>query len=451
MATYESAESVFSTQQTGPVPRWQRKAMEAKGGDRFISDRSNMNMDACKFNLNSYGDSNAACSPSKAEFQRTMKANLMSEGDSKILALKQQAPKPKAGYQSDLNVLFSGNKENSARTVKSSTRHIPQAPDRILDAPELRPDFYLNLIEWSSQNIISVALGQQVYLWDATSGDINQLPFELSDPTDYVSSVSWVQDGKFLAVGTAESKCQIWDVQAQKKVRTLRCGPGRIAASAWNQHTLSTGSRGGDILNHDVRIQQHVTQTLQGHTQEVCGLKWDADGKYLASGGNDNIVNVWNARGAQHCNPITAHTAAVKALAWCPWQSNLLATGGGTADRSIVFSNVNTGATVNRIDTKSQVSSLVWNREHKQIISGHGYAENQLSIWNYPTMNKVTDLNGHTERILNMSASPDGQTIVSAAADETLRFWRCFAHDEKAKKKVRQGGATRSRLVPSLR
>ena len=380
-----------------------------------------------------------------------MRANLMSDGDSKILSLKTQAPKPKAGYQSDLGVLFTENKENSARVNRSSTRLIPQAPDRILDAPELRPDFYLNLIEWSSTNIISVALGQQVYLWNAGSGDISQLPFELSDPTDYVSSVSWVNDGKHLAVGTADAKVQIWDVEAQKKLRTLRCGEGRVAASAWNHHTLSTGSRSGDILNHDVRIQQHVTQTLQGHSQEICGLKWSNDGKYLASGGNDNVVNVWNERGTQHCAPITAHTAAVKALAWCPWQSNLLATGGGTADRSIVFSNVNTGACVNRIDTKSQVSSLLWNQEHKQIISGHGYAQNQLSIWNYPTMNKVTDLTGHSERILNMSMSPDGQTVVSASADETLRFWRCFAHDEKAKKKVRQGSAPRSRLTASLR
>lgn len=52
---------------------------------------------------------------------------------------------------------------------------------------------------------------------------------------------------------------------------------------------------------------------------------------------------------------LSAHQAAVKALAWCPWQANLLASGGGTADRRIRFWNVNNGVCLNDIDTKSQV------------------------------------------------------------------------------------------------
>ena len=55
---------------------------------------------------------------------------------------------------------------------------------------------------------------------------------------------------------------------------------------------------------------------------------------------------------------MTAHAAAVKALAWCPFQSNLLASGGGTADRCIKFWNTHTGALLNSIDTGSQVRSL---------------------------------------------------------------------------------------------
>lgn len=52
----------------------------------------------------------------------------------------------------------------------------------------------------------------------------------------------------------------------------------------------------------------------------------------------------------------SAHQAAVKALAWCPWQPNLLASGGGTADRRIRFWNCSTGTCLHDIDTKSQVS-----------------------------------------------------------------------------------------------
>ena len=52
---------------------------------------------------------------------------------------------------------------------------------------------------------------------------------------------------------------------------------------------------------------------------------------------------------------LAGHQAAVKALAWCPWESNLLATGGGSSDRSIKTWNTSTGVQLSSTDTGSQV------------------------------------------------------------------------------------------------
>ena len=41
-------------------------------------------------------------------------------------------------------------------------------------------------------------------------------------------------------------------------------------------------------------------------------------------------------------------------------------------------------------------------------------------------MKKIADLRGHTSRVLHLALSPDGTTVASAAADETLRFWKVF-------------------------
>lgn len=43
-------------------------------------------------------------------------------------------------------------------------------------------------------------------------------------------------------------------------------------------------------------------------------------------------------------------------------------------------------------------------------------------------MVKMAELNGHTSRVLYMTQSPDGCTVASAAADETLRFWNVFGN-----------------------
>lgn len=41
-------------------------------------------------------------------------------------------------------------------------------------------------------------------------------------------------------------------------------------------------------------------------------------------------------------------------------------------------------------------------------------------------MTQIATLTGHTFRVLYLAMSPDGQTIVTGAGDETLRFWNAF-------------------------
>lgn len=44
---------------------------------------------------------------------------------------------------------------------------------------------------------------------------------------------------------------------------------------------------------------------FSGHRQEVCGMKWSPDLKYLATGGGDNVVNVWNANQMTGTDPVS--------------------------------------------------------------------------------------------------------------------------------------------------
>jgi len=288
-------------------------------------------------------------------------------------------------------------------------------------------DYYLNLLDWSDENVLAVGLGRNVYTMNMTTSTIGLLT--TLPESDRVTSVSW--NGHHLAIGTENAEVQIWDAKASKRLRTMRGMAARVPSLSWNQNILSSGCRNGLIYHSDVRVASHLVGSFQGHTQEVCGLKWSLDGTQLASGGNDNVVNVWGApmaglvTTAEHT--FTHHTAAVKALAWCPWQSNLLATGGGTADRHIRFWNTLSGACLNAVDAESQVCSLQWSKEYREIVSSHGVAKNQLTIWRYPTMTKVAELTGHTARVLHTAISPDGQVVASASGDETLRLWECFA------------------------
>lgn len=56
---------------------------------------------------------------------------------------------------------------------------------------------------------------------------------------------------------------------------------------------------------------------LTAHTQEVCGLKWSPSGTQLASGGNDNLLHIWQAGAMQPLHRLASHQAAVKVRLTC--------------------------------------------------------------------------------------------------------------------------------------
>ncbi|KAL2015707.1 hypothetical protein VTK56DRAFT_5008 [Thermocarpiscus australiensis] len=304
-------------------------------------------------------------------------------------------------------------------------RRIATAPERVLDAPGLIDDYYLNLLDWSSGNQVAIGLERNVYVWSADEGSVSCL-LETS-PDTYVSSVKWSGDGAYVGVGLGTGEVQIWDVAEGVKIRSMFGHDTRVGVMGWSKHLLSTGARSGLVFNHDVRIAEHKVAELVSHTSEVCGLEWRSDGAQLATGGNDNLVSIWDARSLSVPKfTKTNHKAAVKALAWCPWNMNLLATGGGSYDRHIHFWNTTSGARVNSIDTGSQVTSLRWSTHYREIVSSSGFPDNSLSIWSYPTLVRNVEIPAHESRVLHSCLSPDGQMLATAAADESLKFWKVF-------------------------
>lgn len=321
---------------------------------------------------------------------------------------------------------------------RKAPRALSKVPFKVLDAPELADDFYLNLVDWSSTNTLAVGLASCVYLWSAQTSSVVKL-CDLADIGDSVTSLGWIQRGNKIAVGTNNGMVRIYDAETQVFDREMSGHTARVGTLAWNDYVLSTGSRDRSILHRDVREAAHSFRRLTGHRQEVCGIKWSPNGTQMASGGNDNKLLVWDGTQNKTLYRFGEHVAAVKAITWNNHQHGILASGGGTADKKIRFWNTLTGSLLTEVDTGSQVCNLMWSKNSNELVSTHGFSsasnvQNQVIVWKYPSMQQVATLTGHTLRVLYLAMSPDGQTIVTGAGDETLRFWNAFAKSRLDKK-----------------
>ncbi|XP_024982446.1 cell division cycle 20.5, cofactor of APC complex-like [Cynara cardunculus var. scolymus] len=403
-------------------------------GDRFIPNRSLMDLDQAYTLLTNRTNCSTRCNFS-AGYRRIMEENLTLDREGRPFRMLVFRGSPKSSRKSIryIDELRNSDEELFNHNISpNQQRKFPKKESRILDAPYLKDDFYMNVMDWGKNNILAVALGRDLYLWNAVNEGIHHL-FKSNSVNDHPSSVSWSQDCKTLAVGHSRSQIQLWDTHAYKLIRRLEGHQTMVGATSWNGHILTSGSSKA-IMNHDVRVRNSLVSHVKAHRSRVCGLKWSMTGNLLASGGDDNIVYIWEAsrmNSARFVHRFTNHEAAVKALAWCPYNFQVLASGGGTDDGCIKLWNTQQGTCITSVNTEAQICGLEWNKHYKEIVSGHGFStsnerKNTLSLWRYPSMVKAGELTSHSSRVLQLAQNPDGLTLVSAGADETLRFWEIF-------------------------
>lgn len=191
------------------------------------------------------------------------------------------------------------------------------------------------------------------------------------------------------------------------------------------------------------------------HSQQVCGLAWSSDGQYFATGGNDNQLFLFESKNmvqtassrrtsanaavrvrASSSNssngtvtgqgPVVAITpgsqrqvfdlnAAVKAIAFAPWQPTLLAAGGGSNDRCIHFFHTLSASTLATIDCHAQVTSLVWSEKRKEIAGTFGFAQPEhpyrVAVFAWPSCDLIVKIPWWgEERALFAVAYPRGPT-----------------------------------------
>lgn len=50
-------------------------------------------------------------------------------------------------------------RKNQLMEEKKTSRQLNLSPQKILDAPDLKDDYYLNLLDWNSKGTLSIGLG----------------------------------------------------------------------------------------------------------------------------------------------------------------------------------------------------------------------------------------------------------------------------------------------------
>ena len=301
-------------------------------------------------------------------------------------------------------------------------RRLPSRPSHTIYVDDIPSDFYISPMDWSKGDVIAMALtGSTVFINPKT--EETTVPGNTPvDPT----SVRFAQNGDDLAIGNEDGELTVYSTLRQAPVCNFGLFSSTVLCSDWYDNLIVSGSREGILGVVDVREDSpNLHENM--HREEICSVRFAKDGTRIATSSNDCTVKIWDVRNIKE--PVTVyeeHSAAIRAMQWSPMAHDVIVTGGGTSDKTIRLWNVDTGATICHIDTGSQVCNLLWNEEYNEILSTHGFSQNQLALWKGSDLMPIAQFHEHKQRVLYMAVSPDHTKVATAAPADNLMIWKMF-------------------------
>ncbi|OHT13314.1 WD repeat protein [Tritrichomonas foetus] len=276
-------------------------------------------------------------------------------------------------FQTNSQEIFGGPRRQSScgsdisvpNSPTVNKRILPSKPSHEIQFSDIPSDFYISPMDWSKHDMIAFALSTKMVFINPKTEEVTvpQAPYE-------VTSVKYDQSGELLAFGCDDGHLEIFDVPTLRPKSSYDIFDSTILVSDWNENTIVSGGRDGMISLIDTRCSPHDLSIYNNiHLEEICCVKFNnKNPNILATSSNDSTVKLWDIRFLEEPTIVfSEHTAAVRAVQFSPTTTNIIASGGGTSDKTIRLWNYTTGETVSVINTGSQVCNMFWNEEYNEI------------------------------------------------------------------------------------
>jgi WD40 repeat protein/serine/threonine protein kinase len=173
------------------------------------------------------------------------------------------------------------------------------------------------------RHLLTGQLEGAVQIWDAGTG---RAVGTLATHDREIRGLVFSRDGR-LASATGDGKVKLWDAtrlgEKQKPRLTLLGrvpGPSVNVAFSPDGRRLATGGEGYTVKIWDVEKGGEPLTTLRGHSKEVYAVAFSPidERPWVASGGEDSRVNIWDSRTGRLVRSFRGHTGLVSSLAFSP-------------------------------------------------------------------------------------------------------------------------------------
>ncbi len=263
---------------------------------------------------------------------------------------------------------------------------------------------------------------QTVRIWDARSGEQIKI---VRKGRPHTRRLAFSPDGTRLAT-VSYGRYSLWDTQTWELIADVERTIEFVLCVAFSPDgaQFATAGDSANIKLWDTRTG-NLIETLSGHAQAVWGVAFSPDGSRLVSGSQDRTVKIWNTHDSNDLT-LRGHSGVAYCVAFSS-DGKQLASGSGT----IVLHDAQTGDAKFRLKGHTaEVGELSFSPDGTRLASAAD--DNTVRLWNTETGEEVAVLSGHTSWVTGVAYRPDSTEIASSSRDGTIRLWDAQTYEETA-------------------
>jgi WD40 repeat protein len=174
-------------------------------------------------------------------------------------------------------------------------------------------------------------------------------------------------------------------------------------------------------------------------------VAWSKDGRFLASGGADEVVKLWDAQNRQpeEKNSFRGHKNWITSVAFSPDGGYVVS---AAVDKSVRLWELVSREAMPGSGHSREATVAVVSPDGKLVASGS--EDRTVRVWEAATGKELHTLAGHADKVTALAFAPDNKTLVSAGGgeDRTIKVWD--ATTGKEVRTIREPGPTND--VPAL-
>ncbi|HOW52817.1 MAG TPA: protein kinase [bacterium] len=355
------------------------------------------------------------------------------------------------GYQENADRMLQERRYDKAEIYAAAALgHTPWNPL----SPYRFPDIAIK--PW--QEIAHNTLSARSSLYLARMNRDDALVSILQHPGGEISDIAIAPDGAIAALAGRDGSVTLWNIADRTYLDCLSGHRDEITSLVFSRDgkLLFSASWDKTIRIWDIPSRTELA-TLNGHTEEIYALALSADDHTIISGGNDGSIRFWDIPTRRQLSEILLVDAKIRALAVSP-NGAAIAAGSATGElfmlrgrtiaryrphneslialrysadgeRLFTASYDKRALMLNATNLSTIKSFTYWDAFYALDIDSEGklavLASRDASILLWDTVSgKAESLRGHDAAVQAAAISPDGDSLLSAGADGTLRFWR---------------------------